>query len=174
LPCRVTPPLGARAQYMTASTIPPLSVWSCGTPWRTVWLCGTPGGHKGAQTCIGLTQSPSRSLETVRPVGRASAWGQGFGIPTRSPDPLVRRAGRDHPFPVSAGAPWRERDVTRRVGHGCLPDEAQGCPKGNSAGDTRVGQTINEIIPAKGCCTVGKNIQQLPRTRCHGLSLGPY
>jgi len=24
--------------------------------------------------------------------------------------------GRDHPFPVSAGAPWRERDVARRVG----------------------------------------------------------
>jgi hypothetical protein len=33
-PCRVTPPLGARAQHLTASTIPPLSVWPCGTPWR--------------------------------------------------------------------------------------------------------------------------------------------
>jgi hypothetical protein len=34
--------------------------------------------------------------------------GEGFGIPNRSPDPLVRRAGRDHPFPISAGSPWRE------------------------------------------------------------------
>ena len=33
-------------------------------------------------------------------------WGEGFGIPNRSPDPLVRRAGRDHPFP-------RERDSER-------------------------------------------------------------
>jgi hypothetical protein len=33
------------------------------------------GKHKGAQTAIGflLSQSPSRSLETARPVGRASA-----------------------------------------------------------------------------------------------------
>jgi hypothetical protein len=31
-PCRVTPPLGARAQHMTASTIPPLSVW----PWHAL------------------------------------------------------------------------------------------------------------------------------------------
>jgi hypothetical protein len=51
-------------------------------------------------------------------VGRASTVGEGFGIPNRSPDPLVGRAGRDHPFPISAGSPWRERDVARRVGHG--------------------------------------------------------
>ncbi len=31
-----------------------------------------PGKHKGAQTAIGPSQSPSRSLETARPVGRAS------------------------------------------------------------------------------------------------------
>ena len=37
-PCRVTPPLGARAQHMTASTIPRLSVWPCGS------TLGTQGG----------------------------------------------------------------------------------------------------------------------------------
>jgi hypothetical protein len=37
-------------------------------------------------------------------------WGEGFGIPNRSPDPLVRRAGQDHPFPISAGSDWRERE----------------------------------------------------------------
>jgi hypothetical protein len=35
-------------------------------PWQV-------GKHKGAQTAIGPSQSPSRSLETARPVGRASA-----------------------------------------------------------------------------------------------------
>jgi len=40
---------------MTASTIPPLSVWPCGPP----------GGHRGAQISIGPSQSPSRSLETA-------------------------------------------------------------------------------------------------------------
>jgi hypothetical protein len=44
----------------------PLSVWPCGPPWQV-------GKHKGAQTAIGPSQSPSRSLETARPVGRASA-----------------------------------------------------------------------------------------------------
>ena len=33
-PCRVTAPLGARAPALTASTLPPLSVWSCGPPLR--------------------------------------------------------------------------------------------------------------------------------------------
>ena len=70
------------------------------------------------QTSVCPSKSPSRSLETARPVGRASAVGEGFGIPNRSPDPLVRRAGRDHPLPKSAGSPWRGRDVARRVGHG--------------------------------------------------------
>jgi hypothetical protein len=44
----------------------------------------------------------------------------GFGIPNRlgSLDPLVRRVGRDHQFPVYAGSAWRERDIARRVGHG--------------------------------------------------------
>jgi hypothetical protein len=40
----------------------------------------------------------------------------GFGIPNRSSGPLVR-AGRDHPFPISAGSPWRERHVARRMRH---------------------------------------------------------
>jgi hypothetical protein len=62
----VTPPLGARAPALTASTLLPLSVWPCGPPWRV-------GKHKGAQTAIGPSPSPSRSLETARPVGRASA-----------------------------------------------------------------------------------------------------
>ena len=51
---------------MTASTLPPLSVWPCGPPGRV-------GKHKGARTAIGPSQSPSRSLETARHVGRASA-----------------------------------------------------------------------------------------------------
>jgi hypothetical protein len=63
---RVTPPLGARAPALTASTLPPLSVWPFGPPWRV-------GKHKRAQITIGPSQSPSRSLETARPVGRASA-----------------------------------------------------------------------------------------------------
>jgi hypothetical protein len=62
----VTPPLGARAPALTASTLTPLSVWPCGPPWRV-------GKHKGAQTAIGPSRSPSRSLETARPVGRVSA-----------------------------------------------------------------------------------------------------
>ena len=36
-------------------------------------LGGWVNKHKGAQTAIGPSQSPSRSLETARPVGRASA-----------------------------------------------------------------------------------------------------
>jgi hypothetical protein len=59
----VTPPLGARAPALMASTLPPLSVWPCGQPWRV-------GKHKGEQTAIGPSQSPSRSLETARSVGR--------------------------------------------------------------------------------------------------------
>ena len=39
-------------------------------------------------------------------------WGEGFGIQNRSPDPLVRRAGRDHPFPISAGSPWRGKGTS--------------------------------------------------------------
>jgi hypothetical protein len=63
----VTPSLGARAPALTASTIPPLSVWPCAPPpWRV-------SKHRGAQTAIGPSQWPSRSLETARPVGRAVA-----------------------------------------------------------------------------------------------------
>jgi hypothetical protein len=76
-------------------------------------------GHKGAQTSIGPSQSPSRSWRRHAQWDVPPPWGEGFGIPNRSPDPLVRRAGRDHPFPISSGSPWRERDVARRVGHGC-------------------------------------------------------
>jgi hypothetical protein len=38
-----------------------------------LWPAWRVGKHKGAQTAIGPSQSPSRSLETARPVGRASA-----------------------------------------------------------------------------------------------------
>jgi hypothetical protein len=55
------------------------------------------GGHKRAQTSIGPSQSPSRS-ETARPVGRASAWGEGFGIPNRSPDPWYEGWAEIIPF----------------------------------------------------------------------------
>ena len=68
-------------------------------------------GHKGAQTSSCPSQSRSRSFETCLRVGRVSGSGEGFEIPNRSPDPLVRRAARYHPFPISAGSPWRERDV---------------------------------------------------------------
>jgi hypothetical protein len=81
---------------MTASTIPPLSVWPCGTPF----------GNK--------QEGPDRlrSAPITDPLSRD------FGVPNRFPDPLVQRAGRDHPFPIFAGAPWRERDIARRMRHG--------------------------------------------------------
>jgi hypothetical protein len=60
----MTPPLGAWAPALTASTLPPLSVWPCGPPWRV-------GKHKGAQTAIGPSQSPSRSLGAP---SRCSSW----------------------------------------------------------------------------------------------------
>ena len=80
---------------MVASTIPPLSILPCGKP-------------------FGNTQEGSdrlRSAPITDPLSR------GF-ISYRSPDPLVQRAGRDHPFPIFAGSPWRERDVARRMRHG--------------------------------------------------------
>ena len=51
---------------MTARTVPPLSVWPCGTPWR----------HKGAQTSICPSQSPSRSFETESRMGRRRSYSQ--------------------------------------------------------------------------------------------------
>jgi hypothetical protein len=64
-------------------------------PPLSVWPCGTPFGPR-----------PS-------PVGRPAL--SRFRDP--KPIPLVRRAGRDHPFPRFAGSPWRERDVARRMRH---------------------------------------------------------
>jgi hypothetical protein len=76
-------------------------------------------GHKGAQTSTCPSQSPSRCFETARPVGRASALGAKVsGSQTDLLNPWYDGRGRAHPFPVSAGAPWRERDVARRVGYG--------------------------------------------------------
>jgi hypothetical protein len=41
-------------------------------------------GKRGLRQCVCSSQSPSRSLETARPVRRASALGEGFRIPNRS------------------------------------------------------------------------------------------
>ena len=57
-------------------------------------------------------QNRCRSAPITDPLFR------GFGIPNRSPAPLVQRAGRDQPIPIFAGSPWRERDLARRVRHG--------------------------------------------------------
>ena len=85
---------------MSVSTIPPLSVWPCGEPLLTqevsdlhqsvpiTWPLHRDGASRG--TCLHLGLLP---------------WDEGFGIPNPSPDPLVRRAGRDHPilhFPIAA------------------------------------------------------------------------
>jgi len=67
---------------MAASTIPSLSVWPCGTP-------------------FGNTQEGPdrlRSAPITDPLSR------GFGIPNRSPDPLVQRAGRVHAWVDGRGA----------------------------------------------------------------------
>jgi hypothetical protein len=59
---------------LAASTLPPLSVRPCGTRSAT---------HKRDQTVAGPPQSPTRSFE---------------GSGSRSPDPLVQRAGREMPL----------------------------------------------------------------------------
>jgi len=79
----VTPPLGTRGPALAASTIPPLSVWPCGTRFSNT--------QEGPDRC--------RSAPITDPLFR------GFGIPNRSPDPLAPRAGRDHPSPILAGIP---------------------------------------------------------------------
>jgi hypothetical protein len=95
---------GEREVLLTIKkTIPPLSVWPCGTPFR-----------KWAQNSIGPSQSPSRWRRRA-PWDVPPLLGGGFGFRNRSPDSLVRRKGRYHPFPMSAGSPWRARDVARRV-----------------------------------------------------------
>ena len=97
---------------MAASTIPPLSVW----PWRT-------HGGSDMRQSVSITWPllGDSALHGTCPLGRGSALGRGFGIQNRSLeslDPLARRSGRDHPFPIYAAAPWRERDIARSVGHG--------------------------------------------------------
>ena len=71
-------------------------------------------------------------------------WGEGFGIPNRSPDPLVRRAGQDHPCPVSADAPRRERDVARREGHG------RPAVPGNKT--TGIEPRLGQVSPRRSAC----------------------
>ncbi len=90
---RVTPPRGTRGPALAASTIPPLSVRPCDTRFINT--------QEGPNRC--------RSAPITDPLFR------GFGIPNRSTASLVQRAGRDHPFPIFAGSPWRERDLARRV-----------------------------------------------------------
>ena len=52
----------------------------------------------------GLRPSSDRPNQLAAPCRRRAPWdvpppwGECFGIPNRSPDPLVRRAGRDHPI----------------------------------------------------------------------------
>jgi len=43
--------------------------------------------------------------DRLRSAPITDALSRGFGIPNRSPDPLVPRAGWDHPFPIFAGTP---------------------------------------------------------------------
>jgi hypothetical protein len=62
--------------------------------------------HKRDQTVAGPPQSPTRSFE-----------GSGSQTAPQPPCPLVQWAGRDHPLPIFAGSPWRERDLARRVRH---------------------------------------------------------
>ena len=89
---------------LTWSTLPTLSVWPRGPPWRV-------GEHKEPQTAIGPSQPPSRSLETARPVGRASALdfcpgAKVSGSQTHLLTPWYsrqRRVFRDDPFPTSVG-----------------------------------------------------------------------
>ncbi len=46
------------------------------TPLLAMWPAWRVGRHKGVQAAIGPSQSPSRSLETARPVGRAFTLGR--------------------------------------------------------------------------------------------------
>ncbi len=117
--CRVTPPLGNTASGRTGTAYDGKYYKYYYTPTlrSAMWhACG----HKGAQTSLCPSQSPSHSFKTAHlsinfslslslshkllslslppphpPPGTClRPWGEGFGIPNRSPDPLVRRAGR--------------------------------------------------------------------------------
>ncbi len=84
----------------------------CSKPWCNMFpvypclasLCkGRRGKGPKLQSAFGNTQEGPdrlRSAPITDPLSR------GFGIPNQSPDPLVQRAGRDRPFPISAGSPW--------------------------------------------------------------------
>jgi len=66
-PCRVTPPLGARAQHVTASTIPPLSVWpftnNCKvTKTHTPIACRVPNLFHDPCTAIEVARATSAKL----------------------------------------------------------------------------------------------------------------
>jgi hypothetical protein len=103
--------------------------------WGSMPVVLFPGGHKG--TARGLRPPSVRPNHLAAPWRRRAPWdvpppwGEGFGIPNRSPEPLVRRAGRDHPFLISAGSPGRGKG-TSHVGRdtGDLP--SQGAPHGRT------------------------------------------
>ena len=92
----VTPPLGTRGPALAANTIPPLSVWPCGTRFSNT--------QEGQERC--------RSAPITDPLFR------GLGIPNRSPDPWYNGRAGITPSRYSPDLPWRERDLARRVGHG--------------------------------------------------------
>jgi len=103
LGAHTTPPLGARCPAYGGEYFTPtlrLAVW-----------------HAFRQHTRGPRPSP------VRPNHRPAL--SRVRDPTPIPWPLVQRAGRDHPFPIFAGSPWRERDVARRMRHGwpAIPGE---------------------------------------------------
>jgi len=82
---------------MTASTTPPLSVWPCGPPggWVDTRGLRPPSVRPNHRAALSRRRAPW-DVPSARGEGFGIR-GQGFGIPNRSPEPLVRRAGRDHP-----------------------------------------------------------------------------
>jgi hypothetical protein len=83
--------------------------------------------HAFADT-MGLRLPSVSPNQLAAPWRRRAPWDvplplrEGFGIPNRSPDPLVRRAGRDHPFPI----PWKLVHGTDDSLEGCEPCPTKG------------------------------------------------
>ena len=74
------------AQPMTASNIPPLSVWPCGTPWR---VQGGPGSHRSGPITSPLPGDGAPRGLCLRPGAKVS------GSQTDLLTPMVQRAGRE-------------------------------------------------------------------------------
>ena len=100
---------------MSLSTTPLSGDTASGRSWPSIWrrvlYPNSPFGLVARLSSTHEGPDRLRSAPITDPLSR------GFGIPNRSPDPLVQRAGRDHPFPVFTGSPGRERDVARRTCH---------------------------------------------------------